>query len=450
MHILLVLVRKDIANFLRNRTAVSLTFLVPIALIYIFGWVFGLNKRQNEGPRGFPLAVVNESTHPAAQTLIAALKREPSFRVITTYRSADETERPLTAAIAEERIKAGNYRFALVIPADLLPKGKIGLHLVILSDPRNEIETQMVNGLLQKTIFSSVPQLLGQSLQASAKDSIGAERFDQMNRGISTAIATAFGGDAEKIQRDIESGDFVALFSESELPAAGAANPNPTGDLLKQVFNLETKQVVGKQVKSPEATRVIGGQAIMFLLFAVSASSAAFFDEKNAGLFQRLLSAPVHRSQLLWSRFLFAILLGLVQLTTMFVMGQLLYGVEALNHFGGLLVICTAAAAACAAFGMLIAAVSPNAQAASGLSTFFVMIMSATGGAWFPISLMPPFMQTVGKFTLVYWSMEGFSQVLWAGKSLLEILPTLGILLGIAAGAMAIAVWQISRKKIFG
>jgi ABC-2 type transport system permease protein len=188
----------------------------------------------------------------------------------------------------------------------------------------------------------------------------------------------------------------------------------------------------------------------MFLLFAVSNGSAAFFDEKNAGLFQRLLAAPVRRSQLLWSRFLFSVLLGLVQLTTMFCMGQLLYGVEVSTHLPGLLVVCVTASAACAAFGMLIAAVAPNAQAASGLATFFVMLMSATGGAWFPLSLMPPFMQKLGKLTLVYWSMEGFSQVLWAGDSLARLLPTLGILVAIAVGVMVIAVWRINRKPIFG
>lgn len=450
MSTLLVLLRKDIANFLRNRAAVVLTFLVPLMLIYVFGWVFGLNKRKDEGPRGFPLAIVNESTHPGAQTLIDALKREPSFRVVTTYRAADKTERPLTAAIAEERIKAGSdYRFALVIPADLLPKNKLGIHLVILSDPRNEIETQMVNGLLQKTIFSNVPQLLGQSLTQRAKEQIGVERFGQMNRGLSAAVTTAFGGDAEKLQRDIDSGNFLGGFT-GKSSASGNGTATADTNLLGQVFNLETKQVVGQQVKSPEATRIIGGQAIMFLLFAVSASAAAFFDEKNAGLFQRLLSAPVSRAQLLWSRFVFAVLLGLVQLSTMFVMGQVLYGIDVTGHIPGLLVVATLAAGTCAAFGMLIAAFSPNSQAASGLATFFVMIMSATGGAWFPMSLMPPFMQQIGKCTLVYWSMEGFTQVLWAGKSILQILPILGILAAITAAVMAISVWRINQKKIFG
>ncbi len=72
------------------------------------------------------------------------------------------------------------------------------------------------------------------------------------------------------------------------------------------------------------------------------------------------------------------------------------------------------------------------------------------GGAWFPVSFMPEFMQRIAKFTLVYWSMEGFSQVLWAGQSFLEILPD-----GRhparhrRGGVMAVAVWRFNRSQIF-
>ncbi|MEO5959174.1 MAG: hypothetical protein ABIZ49_12090, partial [Opitutaceae bacterium] len=69
MSILLTLVRKDFANFFRNRAAFTLTFVVPIVLIYIFGQVFGLN-RKDTGPTGIRLAVVNASDNPAAQKLV--------------------------------------------------------------------------------------------------------------------------------------------------------------------------------------------------------------------------------------------------------------------------------------------------------------------------------------------------------------------------------------------
>ena len=472
MRTILLLVRKDFANFRRNRTALVLTFLVPISLIYIFGEVFGLN-RKDSGPNGLSLAVVNESDNPAAQKLVDALKAEPAFRVSTLFKNPDNSERPLTEADVRTLIHEREFRFAVVIPKDVVPATGIGLHLKILSDPRNEIEAQTVNGLLQKTIFTHVPELLGQSLQARARQFLGSARLDGFNTSLANTIGDAFGGDPAKIKQRIASGDFLLRDDpparpvdpslrrlDAPAPAAGpgdpaAAAPGPdrkksAADFLSRIVKIDQEQVVGKDVKSPEATRVIGGQAMMFLLFALSNGAAAFYDEKNSGIFQRLLSGPVSRAQLLWSRFLWGVLLGLVQLTALFVAGHFMFGVDVFHHIAGLLVVCTAAAATCTAFGMFIAAFSPNAQAGAGLATFLVLTMSATGGAWFPISFMPPFMQTIGKFTLVYWSMEGFSQVLWAGDSLLQVLPTVGLLFAIAGGVMVISVWRLNRRNLFG
>ncbi len=448
MHILLTLLRKDFANFFRDKAAVSLTFLVPIALIYIFGQVFGLTKKDS-GPTGIRLAVVNESENPAARMLVDALKAEKSFRVLTTYpEPATGRARALTEADLRPMIKNREFRFAVVIPRDLVSATGVGLHLKVLSDPRNEIETQTVQGLLQKVIFSNVPELLGQSLQSSARNRLGAAKVNQFNDDLAAAVTTAFGGNLVENKRAIASGDF-GLGGPAVSASGQAGGRRGTGEILSELVKIENEQVVGKSVKSPEATRVVGGWAMMFLMFALSHSAAAFFDEKKAGLLQRLLSAPVRRSQILWSRFLYGVVLGVVQLTALFAAGRLLYGIDVLGNFGNLLVVCAAAAAACTAFGMLLAAIAPTAAAANGLATFLVLTMSATGGAWFPVSFMPEFMQGVAKFTLVYWSMEGFSQVLWAQQSFTQILPTLGILLGIAAGVMAIAVWRFNRGPLF-
>jgi ABC-2 type transport system permease protein len=452
MSLLLTLVRKDFANFLRNRAAFTLTFVVPIVLIYIFGQVFGLN-RKDSGPTGIRLAVVNASANPAAQQLIDALRAENALRVVTETAPGAPGSRPLTEDDAREKIRRRELRFAVIIPADLISDSDLGLHLKILSDPRNEIESQLVNGLLQKTIFSNVPALLGQSLQARAKKSLGEATLQQFNRSLAGTVAGAFGGEPEEIQRAIESGDFgLGRLGRAGQPAAAAgaaADKGAVEDFFSRLVRIEREQVVGQQVKSPDATRVIGGQAMMFLLFALSGGAAAFFDEKNSGIFQRLLASPVTRAHLLWSRFSYGVLIGLVQLIVLFGAGQLMFGVDVTGHLGLLIVVCAAAAAACTAFGMLIAAFSPNAQAANGLATLLVLTMSATGGAWFPISLMPEFMQTIGKFTIVYWSMEGFSQVLWAEDSLVQLLPTVGILLAAAAGVMALAVWRLNRSKLF-
>jgi ABC-2 type transport system permease protein len=450
MRTILVLVRKDFLNFFRNKAAVSLTFIVPFAMIWLFGYIFGVNKKDS-GPVGIPLAVVNASDNPAAAKMVEALQAEKSFRIYTKFVNADKTTRPLTEADLRPMLHDGgtDFHFALVIPADLVSASGFGLHLKILSNPRNESETQMVNGLLQKTIFTSIPQLLGQSLQASAKNVLGDVRFKQFNGTIAGAVSGAFGGDRDQIQRSIEAGDFGMGGAATNASVTSSASGAPSADVFSRLIRIETEQVVGAEVKNPEATRIVGGWAMQFLLFAVSASAASLFYERDAGIFQRILAAPVTRSQILWGKFLYGVSIGLFQLLVLFFAGRVLFGIEVEQHLGLLVLVCIFAAAACTSFGMLLAALAPNAEAANGMATFIIMLMSALGGAWFPLWLMPAFIRPFTKLTLVYWSMEGFSAVLWAGNTFVQLLPILGILGGITAVVMSIAVWRFNRGKIF-
>ena len=226
MHPVLVLVRKDFTPFFRNKAAVSLTFIIPFVMIWLFGLVFGVN-RKDSGPSGIPLAVVNASANPAAAKLVDALRAEKSFHVITTTDAP--AQRPLTEADLRPMMQApgARFRFALVIPDDLVSAEQFGVKIKILANPRNEIETQTVNGLLEKTLFTNVPQLLGESLQANAKKHLGDARFHQFNHTLAGAVAGAFGGDPEKIHREIEAGNFLGTTPPPHSPTPRSADLTP-------------------------------------------------------------------------------------------------------------------------------------------------------------------------------------------------------------------------------
>jgi ABC-2 type transport system permease protein len=444
MHPIFVLLRKDFALFFRDRAAVSLTFLVPFALIYLFGQIFGVN-RKDSGPAGIAFAVVNQSADPAALRLVDALKAEKTFRVITQFVNPDQTTRPLAEPDLRPLMRANHFRFALVIPPDLLAGDRIGLHLKFLTNPLNDIETQTVTGILQKTIFSNVPQLIGHSLQARARQYLGSENAHNFNHRIADVVTSFYGGDKDEMVHRMESGDFG-------LPGLNDTNGpgnSSTTDVFSRLVRIDTEQVAGQDVKSPQATRIVGGWAMQFLLFALSASATALFYEKEQGLFRRILSAPVSRAHILWSKFLYGVCLGLIQLVVLFFAGHVIFGIDIGPHLGPLVVVCAFAAAACTSFGMLLAAVAPSAESARGLATFLILLMSAIGGAWFPVSFMPEFIQHFSKLTLVYWSMEGFTQVLWAHASPGELLPTLGILAAMTAAVLAIAIFRFNKGKIF-
>jgi ABC-type Na+ efflux pump permease subunit len=374
MHPIFVLLRKDFLLLRRDRGRVILTFLVPIAMIYLFGQVFGVNRRD-PGPNAIALAVVAEDGNGEAARLVAALRAETAFHLHTTVGGGNEPKRRITESDVRTLIRRGEFRFAVVIPADFAGEGlPHSVHVKLLGNGRNAVETQTVAGLLQK-----------------------------------------------------------ALLAET----------------LSSLVRIDEEQVAVPEVRSPMATQLVGGWAMQFLLFALVASATSLFEEKDRGLFQRILSGPIPPSAILWSKFLYGILLGLFQLAVLFVAGRLLFGIEIFSYFPRLVLVCVCAAAACSAFGMLLASVAKTSGTAQGLSAFSILLMSALGGAWFPVGFMPEFMQQWSRFTLVHWSITGFRQVLWQHAPLRELFPTIGILVGTSIALLSVAWWRFKHSRIF-
>ncbi len=450
MRTVLTLLRKDLRLFLRNKTAFGLTYIVPLVLVYIFGNVFGVSG-SSSGPSGISIAVVKQTDAPVADAIIDALKAESAFKVLTQYVHDDGTQTPLTEEQVRDFIDHNKLRFALVFPPDTVSDERFGLHLKFLNNPRNDIETQTVAGLLQKVIFTSAPQAFMDGLRKRAENYIGPKATETFYTNLSETIADSFGLDATKVKADMDAGliDLGPDVASTDSESSTSTSSSSPADFLSQLVKIDNEQLAGADVKSPAATRVVGGWAIMFLLFSVSGASTSLFEEKQAGLFHRLLASPVKRSHILWSKYLFNVLMGLSQLCVLFLAGQVLFGIEATAHLPLLLVVALFASIACTAFGMLLASISSSPAAASGLATFLILTMSAIGGAWFPTSLMPEFIQHLSKLTIVYWSMEGFLAVLWAQKSLLELLPILGVLTGIAALVNAFSLWRFNRGNLF-
>ena len=193
----------------------------------------------------------------------------------------------------------------------------------------------------------------------------------------------------------------------------------------------------------------MGGWAIMFLLFTLTGTATSIFEEKQEGTLKRIFCMPISRNQFLWSKYIFAILLGIVQLSVLFLFAYYLYDVDIFSNFTNLLIVIFASAGAAVAFGMVITAIANSLAQANGISTLFILIMSALGGSWFPVTLFPDWMQVIAKFTLTYWSVEAFLQVLWRDATLSEIIfPYLVVLIGIAILINYLALYLFRKRQV--
>lgn len=75
-----------------------------------------------------------------------------------------------------------------------------------------------------------------------------------------------------------------------------------------------------------------------------------------------------------------------------------------------------------------------------------IIIISPTcmlGGVYWPIELVPDIMQKIALFAPQYWAMEGFKTVMTSGGTLLDVLDSVGILLGFAAIFMTVGISRV-------
>ncbi len=444
MNTILSLVKKDFLLFWKDKTAVVLTFAVPMLLIVIFGIIF--MSGDNSGPSGIRLLVVDEVQSEESAELVGFLQREDTFNVLTERNLADGETAPLDRDYAGQLLRTdpGSYRYVLILPENLMD-ADFGLNFELLYNPQNPVENNIVQGILQKVLFSNAFPLLMNSESYGLTD----EMRDSFDDELSEVIARHFGGDPEEIRAQFDADGFWGLGGSSGEGEEGGSGESGSSDALGELFNIEKTQVYGEG-KNP-ASQSVGGWAVMFLLFSLSGAASSLFEEREAGLFLRILSGPATRAQILWSKFFFCGLLGLIQMLVLFTFGHLLYGIiTSPAQLLPLLLISIATAAAATAFGMLLASLAQTQAQANGLGTLLILTMSAFGGAMFPLFMMPEFIRTyISPFSLVYWAMDGILAVLWRDAGVLQILPQIGVLCAVAAAILAIALWRFRKGDLF-
>jgi ABC-2 type transport system permease protein len=422
--------------FWNDKVSVALTFIVPLVLMSIFGAVFG---GSSSGPQGIRLAVLNQSTSPVAKSIESSLDTIKAFQVIKSFKTDSGKTVVFDTLSIQEYVRNGKAAAALVLPPDTYADTSVGLFVKFYYDPKNDMETQTVRGLIQQVVFSQFPSVMAQSGLRQAERYLGIESGDAFNHKMASLMHKYFKVDTNTILHP----------TLSNLKIAGDDSTEGKANFLNNIVRIENQQLIGKEMKNPWATRSVGGWGIMFLMFTLTATSSSLFDERRSGVLMRMLTSPVSRTHILWSKYIFNMSLGIIQLLFMFIFGWLMFQVDIFANILNLMLLIIAASVACTALGMLIAAFSQTRQQANGLGTLLILSMSAIGGAWFPTSFMPSTIQLFSKLTVVYWSIDGFMEVLWRGVGFISIVPHLAILIGIGAILNIVSVRRFRKGHIF-
>lgn len=406
---LLTLLRIGWISMKRDRVVQALTFLLPIMFFSIFALVF---SNQTDPTSRVRVAIVDEDQTEYSQKLVEALEKEGGLRVTRTTSEGD-AQRPLTRADAEGLIREGDLSVAIVIPKGLGEvslfgaagaEGTAEIKVQLLADVSDPVAPQVVSGLLQKVAFTAAPVTMATE---------GMTLFEK------------YGGAMTPQQKQI---------LDDWQKSGGQMGASTSGDAAQIGLPIETVNVL--QPEGGDTNMVsfyAAGIGVMFLLFSCAGAGGTLLDEEEAGTLDRLIGSRAGMTGVLVGKWLFLMLMGVMQLTVMFSWGALMFHLPLADHLPGFFIMAVATASAAAAFGLVLATISRSRAQLSGLSTIIILAMSAMGGSMFPRFMMSDTMQQIGLVTFNAWALDGFLKVFWYEVPLTQLWPQLAVLFGLAA-----------------
>jgi ABC-2 type transport system permease protein len=392
--------KKDIKLFIQDKKALTISILLPIILISLFGFIFKNDDGNKEHAKPIKLLLCDEDNSQLSNKLIS---------ILDSCKNLSITESDYLSSI--NLISRGKNSGVLIIKdgfEDSLAK-HLSLPLEIKYDKAHELEIR----LLQSIIINKLLDTLGNEMLTKSVDSYIKNKFSDMDESILNMIK----------------------------------QNNNLSINFKKLVDLKVTSVVGEKKNiNLGLIQAIAGTATLILLFSVTGHATSIIEEKENGTINRLLCSPLKVSHILFGKMLSAFFIALVQLSIMFLFAVLLFRFDITINFPTFIILVFVTIIAVIGFGFFLASICNSRQQAENLSTIVIIVMSTIGGSMVPLYMMPDIMEKIAIFSINYWVMQSFFDIYWRLLSFNEILPKIIILLFTGLTLLAISIYLFKRN----
>ena len=413
---------KDLKVLFNDRGGIVVLFLMPAMFILVMtnalSGAFDVGGSNNPTP----LLVVNGDSGELATEAIADLGTVDGLKIETSYEG-----QAVTRELAEQLIRDGERRVAIVFPADFSDR-----ILARAADP--DSPAAAVTFLADPAAGA---QFLGPVQGAVQGYILRVASYAQALKQIGVAF------DDMAAEADPQAAPFITQIGEKFVERLNG-DGGLGGDVAGSPVTFETAAPADFKIeKFPDsAQQNVPGYTLFGVFFIAQVLAISILREKQEGTFRRLLIAPVPRAALLIGKLVPYYIVNLIQVTLMFAVGVLVFHMSLGNDLPALIVITLAASAASTGLGLLIASLGRTPEQIGGLSSLLVITLAAVGGVMVPSFVMPPFMQTISKISPHAWALAGYQDVIVRGLGVSAVLPEAGALMLFAAAFFGVAVWK--------
>jgi ABC-2 type transport system permease protein len=337
------LIRLHFRKTLTDRSNYFWLLGMPMMFSVLMGFMFG---SIGGGTAAVPVVTVfDASRSPASAELVAALGGRAAYAVAVAD-SAGSLE------LALGLVRDGRRTAVLYIPADFATR--LGgpepptLHFCFDSD---RASAQTARTALEEELHRRDALLAGRRAAGAGPFDVAA--FDSLWAAPRVVL------DAQRLGR-------LAPDDEDDLPLTS-----------------------GFQHTGPSYTLMF---VMMFMLMSVRDVVA----ERHLGTLRRLRLGASGSGALAVGLLMGPVILGLCQMAVLLGLNALLFGIDYGDSPATLILLAVLFTTLVSALSLFIATYCRTAGQADGLGMTFSMLMAALGGLWWPLEIVPPFMQRIG------------------------------------------------------
>lgn len=447
--------RKIVATFInesrlfaKDLAGMALLFLMPLVLTTLMAVIQDAPFREYSDFR-FDILWVDEDGGKLTRELSDGLEAVPQFRLIREIDGA-----PLDTSLAKALVQKGQYKIAV-----LVPKG---------------VSAEVANSANQ--VANEIGSKIGAPGKLPERESRPIEMriiFDPVTKqAMKMSILNALekqltGVQAEIILSRLESRLEGEEGSDAEADTAGSAGRAGAADSLKEpslklqeklnAVGIREEWVSEKAVTVQAATNSVQHNvpawAIFGLFFITIPIAGNMIREREDGSLIRIKMIPGSYYPILLGKLGFYVLLGLLQFTVMIAVGYWLMPVLGLDslHIGNaygqialavLVIACTATA-----WGVMIGTLFQTPNQALPFGAISIVILSAIGGIWVPVEILPAALQGLARISPLFWSLDLINDLFLRGASFASIAPKILVLLAFTSAFILVSGWVEARRR---
>ena len=387
---------------LRDRGSVVWLIGMPIVFSLVLGQLMG-DWGESGPPRRPRFMVFAPGGGAAAEELLAGLRDHERFLVV----NADTTVSP---AAARDAVEQGRLTAVLAVPPGFGAPGGAATDTLELWYDSDRLSSQTVRTLLDRAV-------LRRNTAAAARSLVAAPGPDGR---VPADSARAF--------------DEAAFLRAWDTPRVTLA----AGTLGRQAEREGMALTRATQHTGP-------AYVLFFMLMYLLTSAKDLVDERRNRTLARLMVSRARAIDLVLGFFLGGLVLGLAQAAILLVLNGAVFGIDYGDSPAGLVLTVVLFAGVAAAGSVLLGATARTGGQADGLGVAVTLVLAALGGLWWPLEIVPPAMQEVGRALPTGQAITIFHDMIGRGWGLDRLGDLLLGLAGWFVVLLSLAAWRLRR-----